>query len=305
MLRWLISYWCNYACRYCPQDHGRDTKYGENAAHAFDNQPIEIWLDAFARHFSERNLVMTITGGEPMLDRRSMPVLLKKLTSCENVRIIRIDTNASWNPKFYSEVDKSKIRLMCTFHPGQTSEEAFAASIERLQHSGFVIGMINYVMTRESIPEYERQQRRFVRLGIPVNPNPLWDSNGQYASEDLDLMREYLPSDFDYEFRTQQRSPKGQRCRFPAIAYELNPWGMIWVGCHYNHRGSFFAKQLPRRFRRSAVCPHASCVCLDKYSFVSDSDRNTNTNTLDAYGRLLLEKQKGDQVVSLDASQRA
>lgn len=291
LLRWLISFWCNYACPYCPQNHDRDALYGKFKAHAFDNRPVEEWCSAFERHFSDRNLVLTITGGEPMLDRRSMPILLERLIDMPTVQSVRIDTNASWNAKFYEHLSKDKLAFMCTFHPSQTTPEAFGERVRYLVGNGFNVAMINYVMARENVAQYKQCQKEFAALGIPLNPNPLWDSKGEYSSDDLELMEEFLPTKLDYEFRTQKRSPKGTLCRFPGIAYEMNPGGTVWVGCHFAKRSSFFSERLPDRFKTTAPCPHKTCVCLDKYSFVVGSDRNVTHNPLEIYGNLLFNKQ--------------
>ena len=82
ILRWSMTTWCNYNCPYCPQTHDRLAPKGkEFTAHAFDNYPLEKWLEAFHRHFAERGLSMVITGGEPMLDRKNMLPFLKGNTS--------------------------------------------------------------------------------------------------------------------------------------------------------------------------------------------------------------------------------
>lgn len=53
LVRWHITEWCNYHCLYCPQTHGRYAPKGNGAtAHAFDNFPLEQWLQAFRRHFT-------------------------------------------------------------------------------------------------------------------------------------------------------------------------------------------------------------------------------------------------------------
>ena len=78
MLRWFMSEWCNYACPYCSQTHGRNAAKGHGmTAHAFDNFPLEQWQDAFERHFANVNLAVLITGGEPFVDRKAMPRFLK------------------------------------------------------------------------------------------------------------------------------------------------------------------------------------------------------------------------------------
>ena len=205
LVRWLTTEWCNYSCPYCPQTHARwEPKGDEFTAHAFDNFPLDSWIEAFYRHFRERRLSLVITGGEPMIDRRSMLPLLQALTSMETLECIRIDTNAFWKPAWYSQVDKSKLILMCTFHPSQTSEREFFDKVEDILANGFNIGMINYVMSAANKDKYYERRDKFLTLGIPLHPNPLFGSDGKFAKEDIELFNEELPEvDYLYSYRDE------------------------------------------------------------------------------------------------------
>jgi organic radical activating enzyme len=287
LVRWIISEWCNYRCPYCPQTHGRHEPKGDGlTAHAFDNFPLERWLAAFRRHFAERRLSMVITGGEPLLDRKNMSALLTALHEMNQVECIRVDTNASWQPDWYRTVPKSKIILMCTFHPSQVEESRFFARVRSLRDEGFKIGMINYVMSRQQKGNYFEHKAKFLELGIPLHPNPLWNNQGLYSNEDMKLFAEELPA-LDYQYRTGQ-SPKGRKCLFPEIAYEMDYRGNIYAGCHPEISGSFFDGQLPKIFAGPVHCPHSKCVCLDKYSFLEGCERNVTMNPLECYSNALL-----------------
>jgi organic radical activating enzyme len=123
-------------------------------AHAFDNFPLDQWLQAFRRHFANHRLSLVISGGEPLLDKKNMPLLLTAFHEMPEVECIRIDTNTSWKLDWYSELDKSKMILMCTYHPTQVDEQQFFEKIHGLLDSGFQIGMINYVMTPQQRDRY-------------------------------------------------------------------------------------------------------------------------------------------------------
>lgn len=286
VVRWNITQWCNYNCPYCPQDHGRFAKYGTYTAHAFDNYPLDQWIQAFKRHFSEKHLSLVITGGEPLLDVVNMRVFLKELTAMPTVECIRLDTNASWKPEKYVDLDLSKIILMCTFHPSQVSTEAFFDHIERLKEVGFNIGMVNFVMDHSNIKLYKDIKVRMNKAEIPLHPNPLWDAQGMYSEEDLQILREELP-EVDFLHRTRKNSTFAKKCLFPALAYQMTFDGNIHIGCHGNFSGSFFDEKLPELFAGPVPCPAKSCICLDMYSFLKDINRNTDTNPLKVYSELL------------------
>lgn len=286
IIRWLMTEWCNYACSYCSQNHNRHALINGYTAHAFDNHPLEKWIDGFKRHFSTRQLSLVITGGEPMLDQKNMIPLLTKLTSMPTVECIRIDTNSFWNPNSYKHIDTSRIILMCTYHPEQTTEERFINKIKKFIEFGFQIGMVNFVMNHNNFNSYLDVQKKVAALGVPLHPNPLSNSQGFYSKEDLDVLAHYLPN-ADYRYRTQIDSPLGKKCLFPALAYQMNQNGNIYVGCHKEERGSFFYDNLPDAFAGPVPCPSKTCLCLDMYSFLEDVNRNTTTNPLKIYSDML------------------
>jgi organic radical activating enzyme len=287
LLRWFMTEWCNYQCPYCDQTHGRNVaKGGRFTAHAFDNFPVDAWTAALDRHFGGRGLSVVITGGEPFVDRKAMPVLLKHLTEMPGLACLRIDTNAWWKAKDYRAIDKSKIVLMCTLHPSQTSPEAFFSRIDALIGEGFRIGMVNYVMNTDNISQYNKYKRILTDKGIPLHPNPLWQNTNRYAREDLDLLHAELP-EADFAFRSGAASPKGMKCLFPSLAYEMDYKGNIHVGCHEFAMGSLFHGELPGLFSGPVPCPHDGCVCLDKYSFLGTINRNTGLDPLATYGQIL------------------
>ena len=101
-LRWMVTNWCSYRCPYCPRTHDRRAQKGDRmTAHAFDNFPLQQWLEAFDRHFAGYRLSVVITGGEPMVDRKNVPKLLNFLSAKTTVECIRIDTNLSWSPMHF------------------------------------------------------------------------------------------------------------------------------------------------------------------------------------------------------------
>lgn len=287
LLRWFMTEWCNFNCSYCPQNHDRKASIGNGfTSHCFDNFPVEKWLEAFDRHFSDKQLSLVMTGGEPMLDFQNMHTFLKHMTARKQVVSIRIDTNASWKPEKYTDMDVSKITLMCTFHPGQVDEEVFYEKIKTLLSLNFKIGMINYVMDADNTPLYQSRFKRFAALGVYLHPNPLWGKQGEYAQADLDMMKNMLP-EADYLYRNEIAKTIGKPCYFPSLSYEMNASGTVNAGCMHKKAVSFFANELVARPKGRVACPHQTCVCLDKYSFLEGVDRNNDLDPLNAYSKAL------------------
>lgn len=288
LLRWFATTWCNYSCAYCSQDHAWGSKIEGHFAHCFDNYPVDEWIGAFQRHFASNRLSLVITGGEPLLDYKRMAELVNYLTRMPTVECIRIDTNTSLEKRAYKAVDPRKITLMCSYHPAQTSEDEFFSRIDGILSMGFRIGMVNYVITKDSAPHFERRYRILAEKGVPLNPNAMWNSKGLYSEVNTCLLRAYMPR-LDYSYRTQLCSPKGKPCFFPAVAYSMNQWGAIHVGCHPNLQGQFFETELPQLFSGSVPCPLNTCGCLDMYSFLAGQDRNQTPNPLATYHDVLMK----------------
>lgn len=284
ILRLFLTEWCNYKCPYCVQTHERKRivrqKDGKTFyAHAFDNFPVDTWIKAF-RAFSEKNrIALTITGGEPFLDQDNMLCFLSEMVKIPEVDNIRIDTNASWDPVPYRGFDKSKLFLMCTFHLSRLNDKKYVEKIQELMREGFSVTMVNYVMSPQQRDNFVRLKKVFSDIGVPLNPNPLWNPSHKRSEEELAILRS-VTNEFDLNYRACFSSPYGKRCMYPAVAYEIDQTGFVTTGCHPERNGDFITGVLPELFESPVSCPAVTCICLDKYSFLEGCRRNLSLNPL-------------------------
>lgn len=283
IIRWRITEWCNYACSFCNQEHGRYADRGNGfTSHSFDNFPVEKWQEAFARHFGQQRLSITLSGGEPMLDRKAMIPMLNFLSRMNGTECIRIDTNATWNPEAYRDLDKSKIILNASYHSSEVAEDVFIAKMRKILEHGFHVGMVNYVMSSEQFDQFPRLREIFAGLGLVLNPNPDFERKSEYSEAQKALLKARLP-EIDYRFKVLNASPKGQKCLYPALTYELDFRGVIAAACIGGAAASIFDDQLPPLPTGPVECPRNGCGCLDMYSFLKGSTRNITTNPLQDY----------------------
>ena len=77
----------------------------------------------------------------------------------------------------------------------------------------------------------------------------------------------------------------GKACFYPAVAYEMNQNGDIHIGCFPYTTKNLFKSAPPKLTKGPVVCAHATCQCLDKYSFVQGINRNTGLDVLRIYGK--------------------
>ena len=103
---WQITSACTYACEYCP------TELHTGKSIEFDL----IELKTFFEMFSDRNVVLTITGGEPTIHPQFLEIanLLKEL----NVKTI-VDSNLSRSLRFYQDSAGLIDNWCITLHPSQ------------------------------------------------------------------------------------------------------------------------------------------------------------------------------------------
>lgn len=292
ILRWHITSWCNYNCPYCGQNHKR-----LKTSHAFDVATVSEWIKSFDAKFgkSGHNLVLVLTGGEPMLDTENMAVFLNIICGKSYLLNLRIDTNFSWDPAKYAHIkNKEKIWLMCTYHPHRAEESVFMRKIIQVAHDGYNIGMVNFVITKDNSALFENMADELHKQHIPLHPNPLWDSKGRYSEEALRLFKKHLPEN-DFLYRSGISRTFLKKCLFPAIGYQMGPNGKINVGCHPSLNANFLNEQVPSLFKGYARCPKISCKCLDMYSFLRGFNRNLKLNPLLCYKEELLNLHKKTQ----------
>lgn len=292
--RWHMTEWCNYACPYCYQEHGRKRIMRQEQdrifyAHAFDNFSADIWVQAFRSLMSKYLVTMTITGGEPFLDRKNMVFFLSEMVKEKNLVNIRIDTNASWDPKPYRGVDKQKIYLMCTFHPSRMSFSNFMGKIEAIMSEGFHVVMVNYVMAPEQMKDFKELRTSFQKIHVPLSANPLI-GEPKLSKKESEFLKS-VSNEFDLFYKGQLVSPKGKRCFYPTISYEIDMTGRMITGCHPDRSGDFIQGRYPELCHAPVLCAAEYCTCLDKYSFLEGCKRNVSLNPLIEFAKYI---PKGD-----------
>jgi organic radical activating enzyme len=103
---WQITSACTYACEYCPAE-----------LHTGKSIEFDLTeLKTFFEMFSDRNVVLTITGGEPTIHPQFLEIanLLKEL----NVKTI-VDSNLSRSLRFYQDSAGLIDNWCITLHPSQ------------------------------------------------------------------------------------------------------------------------------------------------------------------------------------------
>jgi hypothetical protein len=263
------------------------SKSGMRQAHAFDYYPVEDWLKALAS-FPQEKIHLKITGGEPFLDRANMRMLLAGIDYSRYT--LRIDTNGSWDPSYFADIDKRNISLNISHHPNEMPLDTFLPRVRTIRDAGFQVGMINFVLAPENLDACERAIQTFEREGFFVNVGAMIFS-GAYASRtrreprEIDLLEKYN-TPIDLHYRLINPPTKGRPCYHPSYSYYMLYDGSIQVYC----TGTFqnvFTDKLPQLPQGAVACPHDRCMgCTEMYRVLADESLAKwppNLHTLEDY----------------------
>lgn len=300
ILQWQLTMWCNYRCQYCRQDHSRhsvleSSPWLDNDAggrppaksHWADNASPERWLSALERCFGDKRLVITLTGGEPLLDRPNMTALLAGFAAAPWVESVRIDTNGSSKPYLWP-VDWSKVSFMVSYHPTEISEVDFFADLDGMLSAGLDVTVVNLVVLPDRVPLLASLARKLRSRGVPLGALPAYGTKMYYTEAELQELRRYLPPE-DWFFRSGGET-YGRSCLYPALAYEMNPDGAVSVACHPLN-GNVLEGTLPRGFDSYVDCPHEKCTCVNRYTFLGELGYNVEGTPLAGYAKRYMELQ--------------
>jgi len=277
LVRWVCTQWCNYSCSYCNQEHSRKQTYRGKPGHWADNASVDCWLTAFN---AIPNLSLIITGGEPFVDRKSMKPFLEGLAAAS----VKIDTNGSWDP-YEWKPPKCDPLLLVSYHPEQVHEDFFFHQLRAISLFGWRIGAVNVVAKSGQLNVLPRLQARCNEAGTVLSVLPLDGNLNSYTPNEQLELRNYIPCIYA-DIRTGS-SPMGKPCLHPSVAYKVYPDGSAEVGCYPRKIGSVF-DGLPKRLHGYTPCPHSSCFCIEKFSFLQELSVNLSPMPMVDYARRLL-----------------
>lgn len=264
-LFWNMTHWCNYQCAYCGVPvFSRRT--AEPQLHAFDHYPPEAWASAL-RSVPSNEVALTITGGEPFVDRLHFLTTLRELVADPRF-LIQIHTNGSWSPEYFADLDKFRIWLIISFHATQTRFEPFLDRLHRLRAAGFTQGKVVMVLAPEHEAGAEDTIRAIEQTGWFVNatamlPDGAYLDRRRRTEHALQLIEAY--GDWQNAYFTIMQPPtRGALCRHPSTGYRIEPDGSVTAAC-LNRPQNLFRDGWPALPPGPVPCPHDKCYgCPDQ-----------------------------------------
>jgi MoaA/NifB/PqqE/SkfB family radical SAM enzyme len=242
---------CNYACTYCPFAKAVDTR----AELAADARALDRFADWVARHGELALGVLFTPWGEALI-RPAYRAAFTRLSWLPHVRRVAAQTNLSFTVDWLADADRRSAALWCTYHPTQTSRDAFLARCARLDALGvrYSVGMVGL---REQFEEI-RAMRRALPRDVYLWVNAYKRQPGYYAPDEVGMLEEVDPL---FPINLPQHRSLGRPCRAGHRAITVDAHGTV-RRCHFIEQplGNLYQDDLADMLA-PRPCTRATCGC--------------------------------------------
>ncbi len=241
---------CNYACDYCPFAKTKNTR-DELADDAAKLQRFTEWATTRSQSMG----ILFTPWGEALI-RKHYQQAFVALSHADNVKRVAAQTNLSFNPEFLAECDLDAVRLWTTYHPTQTTLDAFVRRCETLSEMGvtYSVGCVGFTDAYDEIVAL----RKAIPDDVYVWINAYKRQNNYYSAEDIQKFEEIDPL---FRFNTKRHPSLGRGCRAGHTAFTVDGEG-IARRCHFIDQeiGSIYDDNFAAKLQPSA-CTNTNCGC--------------------------------------------
>lgn len=242
---------CNYGCAYCPFAKTKNTR--EELAD--DAKRLARFVEWVSTQTDRRIGILFTPWGEALI-RRPYREAMCTLSHMPHVYRVAAQTNLSWPMEWLEECDKTSLALWCTYHPTETSREAFVARSHRLHQMG-IRHSIGVVGLKEHFDDIDA-----LRNELPTSTymwiNAYKRQPDYYTEDDLTRLTSVDPL---FSYNTRYHPSVGRSCRAGASAFTVDGDGTA-RRCHFipeplgNIYETDFSANLQER-----LCSNQTCGC--------------------------------------------
>lgn len=251
---------CNYSCNYCPFAKKKDSR------ETLERDAAQLArFVAFVREQSDIQFKILFTPWGEALIRKYYQEAMVTLSLLPNVDRVAIQTNLSCTLGWLKKADKSKLALWTTYHPDETSRDAFLEQCRQLDamNVSYSVGVVGF---KEAITEIEH-----LRAALPPE-RYLW-VNAQKKQADYYTAEEtatLLSIDPYVANNMIHHDSYGKACKTGHTVISLDGDGNMFR-CHFIKEkiGNIYEEN----FRESLfprVCTNATCGCHIGYVHMDD-----------------------------------
>lgn len=266
---------CNYACDYCPFAKRKETKQKKIE----DIAGLDNFIDWVAKQTDINFNVFFTPWGEALVFKRYQQAL-KRLTEMANVNKVIFQTNLSYKLDFLSEINISKVRLWCTFHPTEIARKRFINKTQMLDHYGvkYSVGMVGKPELFDEIKLLRDELHPSTYLWI----NAYVENNQHY---NYNQEEQYFLTSIDPLFSLNKAyNSFGESCFAGETAITVDEFGDI-RRCHFISEviGNIFQQDWQSSLQ-ARMCSRLNCDCHIGYIFLKEQ------NFESVFGNQILER---------------
>ncbi len=242
---------CNYGCEYCPFAKHHET----DAEHAKDAEQLARFVNWVATRDRHKVSVLFTPWGEALIRPRYQDAITR-LTKCDTVEKVAIQTNLSCKLDWVDDCDKEKLALWATYHPTETTRAKFLAKCLELVSRGvkFSAGAVGLREHFDEIVSLRNELPESVYFWI----NAYKRVESYYTAEDVELLSGIDPL---FSFNNQYHSSAGKACRAGSSVISVDGEGTI-KRCHFipERIGNIYDEEFEAALIESP-CSNAVCGC--------------------------------------------
>lgn len=247
---------CNYSCVYCPFAKTRNTRE-ELAKDKLQLFRFVDWVEAR----EDRSIGILFTPWGEAAIRKGYQKAITRLSHIQHVKRVAIQTNLSFEPTWLGACDLKTVALWTTFHPSQTSLDAFVSKANTLVSMGvrFSVGAVGLREDLEVIESLRRSLPEEVYLWI----NAYKRTEHYYSEEDIQHISSIDPL---FRYNTRYHHSLNESCQAGFRTFSVNGQGDV-SRCHFikDKIGNIYDDMIDDVLNPTP-CTNTQCGCYIGYA---------------------------------------
>ncbi|MGL4668336.1 MAG: STM4011 family radical SAM protein [Saezia sp.] len=251
---------CQYSCSYCPFAKKKDSK----ATLQKDKEELQRFAHWVANYEKPVNILFT-PYGEALIRPYYRETLLE-LAALPHVEQVAIQTNLNIPLEWLKNAPENKLSLWCSYHPTQTTQEAFLENCKQLQAMNvpFSVGM---VAMRDQFAQIES-----MRAALPKDIYLWLNANNDvgphyYSPEEINWLQSIDPW---FSYSVTHRASHGCACYAGEKSIAVDREGNI-TRCQFIKKklGNLYSDPLEDMLQPHR-CTRQMCDCYIGYAMRKD-----------------------------------
>jgi MoaA/NifB/PqqE/SkfB family radical SAM enzyme len=251
---------CNYGCDYCPFAKTKNSR--EELAD--DARKLASFVDWIKQH-REHNFSILFTPWGEALIRNYYQQGFIALSKLPNVAKVAAQTNLAWSTAWLAEVDRDKAALWTTYHPTETTIEAFIKKCSQLDDMSinYSVGVVGLKESFNDIRELRQRLSPSTYLWV----NAYKRVPHYYLESDI---QQLVDIDRLFRYNNKYHASRGKSCRTGESVFSVDGDGNM-TRCHFIKTiiGNIYDTDFELNLK-ARVCTNDTCGCHIGYVNINE-----------------------------------